>query len=81
MGKKKYFLRFNRFWNLFSGKIIQESDPSLWWVANVCLRPGQNKKGWMWMLMCTARVYFTHVVLLVCVFNIYILPGMILRLF
>ena len=32
----------------FSGKIIQESDPSLWWVlANVCLRPGQNKKAWM----------------------------------
>ena len=32
-------------------KIIQESDPSLWWVlTNVYLRPEQNKKGWMWML-------------------------------
>ena len=36
------------FGTFFSGKIIQESDPSLGWVwATVCLRPGQNKKVWM----------------------------------
>ena len=33
------------------------------------------------MLNTTARVYFAHVALLVYVFNIYILPGMIFRLF
>ena len=39
------------FGNLVSGKIIQKSDPSLRWVwATGCLRPGQNKEEWIWIV-------------------------------
>ena len=35
----------------------------------------RENEGYWQMINTTAPVYFTHVVLLVCVFNIYILPG------